>query len=242
MQKVLTSCLNNTGKITKEISLSESLTQPFRVLLKQQIHVTLLYKKVLLGYFHSNFCYSILNRWFLFIVPIRHFQCNFVRETFSTHLCTIMKLEPFKNTSYVPLHSPVTLRCSLNIEPMSYFPGDNMVIMIDCFEQLLSVAGWIAIYFFLFCYYWSWRKCLPLLFLFLWNFILLGMYIGTHLLHWSSINLFTFGPATFLLNSKKHPITSRYFLGLVSGTSFIEKQTKTKRGRGVLACLYIRFF
>ena len=116
------------------------------------MHVTLSYKKVILGYFHSNFCYSILNRWFLFIAPIMHFQWSFVRETFSAHLCTIMKFKPFKNTSYVPLHSPVTLRCSLNIEPICRILIFllNLVIMIDCFELLLSAEGWMAIYFFSF--------------------------------------------------------------------------------------------
>ena len=130
-----------------------------------------------------------------------HFQYNLVRETFSTHLCTIMKLKPFKNTSYMLLHSPVTLRCQLNIElicSVSIFLL-NLVIMIDCFELLLSVEGWIAIYFFFFVFVEVEANVCLCFFLFCeissfleytWALI---CSIGL------SMNLFTFGPATFVL-------------------------------------------
>ena len=176
------------------------------------------HKKIILGYFESSFCYFILNRWFLFIVPIIHFQCSFVRETFCTHLCTIIKLKPSKNTSYVPLHSPVTLRCSLKIEPICCILIFllNLVIMTDCFELLLSVEGWIAIYFLSFviveveadvCLYFFFFCETSSFSVYTWALI---CSIGL------SMNLFRLGPATFLLNSKKQPITSRYFLGLAS--------------------------
>ena len=86
--------------------------------------------------------------------------------------------------------------------------------MIDCFELLLSVKGWIAIYFFSFVFA-GVETNVCLFFLILWNFILLGVYMGTHaplVFQWT----FSTDLPHFLLNGKKHPVTSRYFLGLVS--------------------------
>ena len=139
-----------------------------------------------------------------------------------------MKLKPFKNTSYVPLHFPITLWCSLNIVPICrvLILLLNLVIMIDCFELLLSVEGWTAIFFFSFvfveveanirlCFFYF---CKTLSFLvYTWALI---CSIGL------SMNFFIFGPGTFFLNGKKHPITSRLhhrYLILTSQNHFYHK-------------------
>ena len=142
------------------------------------------------------------------------FQYNHVRETFSTHLCTIMKLEPFKNTSYMPLHSPVTLRCWLNMSCFDFSVklGKNYRLLWATF----ICWGLNSNLFFLLRFWWSWGKCLSLFFLILWNFILLGIHMGTHMFHWSFNEPFHIRTCYILVNGKKPPITSKYFLGLVS--------------------------
>ena len=100
-QKVLTSCLNNTGKIIQAISVS--LIQPFWELLKQQMHATLSHKKVILGYFHSNFsvtpnviddsCLSYLS-WISSITSLERHFLHICVPSWSWNLSKILHIWP----------------------------------------------------------------------------------------------------------------------------------------------------